>query len=136
MEKLFFGILAIVCFNADALPTPPMVANVGAVQARCSSSEISEQASVTCELKNNGSASVDGVQTHVFMVVDKEKRCAADDRFAITGIGSCINVGSTYELLVRLIDTDGLPENQEFIIVITIGDEVIELPLQLSNNNK
>jgi hypothetical protein len=136
MRKFFLGILMVVCFNASALRVASHItATVGTVQVTSSSVKICEQASVTYNLKNNGSASVNGVQAHVFRL-ENGNRHTADEWFAITGIGSCVKAGNTCELQVRLIDTDGLLENQEFIIAITVGDKVIELPLQLSNNNK
>jgi hypothetical protein len=137
MEKLFFGILMIVCFNAGAsqkITTPIMTTGADAVQVWCGSSEISEQTDVTCILKN-GSVSVDNVQAHV-LILENEERRNVDDRFVITGIGSHIEAENTYKLLVRLIDDDGLHENQRFVIAITIGNRIIELPLQLSSKNK
>ncbi|MDR2646313.1 MAG: hypothetical protein LBC04_04035 [Holosporaceae bacterium] len=134
--KLFPGILMVVCFSVSALQVAPhTTANIGAVHVMGSSGEICEQESVTYSLKNNGSAPVNSVQAHVFMVANGDRHIA-DDWFAITGIGSCVKAGSTCELLVHLIDTDGLRENQEFIVAITIGGETVELPLQLSSNDK
>ncbi|MDR0753441.1 MAG: hypothetical protein LBE95_02120 [Holosporaceae bacterium] len=137
MKKKISGIMIVTYFCVGALQVEDRtIANVGAIQVTGSSRGICEQGSVTYNLKNNGSAPVDGVQARVFMVVNGNQRIAADDWFAITGIGSYVKAGNTCELLVRLVDTDGLPEDQKFIIAITVGDKVVELPLKLSSNNK